>query len=140
MQLIPREFLDYNKVKKYGNAKLTGPSGKTLGVELIAEGEDVYFIDGWQAFVNDNMIRDGEFLFFKLHGNLMFSVTIYDESMCEKVVSFADQCIQGTDELQEAGKEQYGVKPVKRKFTGDSQPKGKCGIDLISNLEIKQPS
>lgn len=77
---------------------MVDPSGRIWRVELVEDSKDVYFIDEWRAFVDDNKVQDGIFYFFKLHRSLMFSVTIYDESMCEKVILVADLCSEQTDD------------------------------------------
>uniref|UniRef100_A0A7N0TQT9 TF-B3 domain-containing protein n=2 Tax=Kalanchoe fedtschenkoi TaxID=63787 RepID=A0A7N0TQT9_KALFE len=121
---IPRAFEDYMDERKFGTAELAGRSGQTWLVEVDYDGKDLYFTDGWQAFVEDNMVQDGDFLFFKLLGNLMFSFIIYDETMCEKEAAFNGKCSRGRDGVVEAVEEPMGLKPVKRRNMGCSQPEG----------------
>ncbi|CAM8942091.1 unnamed protein product [Rhodiola kirilowii] len=124
--LIPNEFVDYMGERKFGSAELIGLSGQTWRVELVEDGKDLYFTDGWRDFVKDNMIQDGEFLFFKFHGNLIFSITMYDKSMCEKRDLFINICSRGRDSKIEAGGEELnGVRHVKREESmGTSEPEG----------------
>ncbi|CAM8945444.1 unnamed protein product [Rhodiola kirilowii] len=122
--LIPIEFGDYMGERKSGSAELVSSSGQTWRVELVEDGKDLYFTDGWPDFVEDNMIQNGEFLFFKFHGNLMFSVVIYDENMCEKGQVSLGNCSRGRNGILEAGKELNGNRPVKRESAGPSQLEG----------------
>ncbi|CAM8942092.1 unnamed protein product [Rhodiola kirilowii] len=122
--LIPIEFGDYMGERKSGSAELVRSSGQTWRVELLEDGKDLYFTDGWPNFVEDNMIQNGEFLFFKFHGNLMFSVVIYDENMCEKGQVSLGNCSRGRNGILEAGKELNGNRHVKRESAGPSQLEG----------------
>lgn len=105
--------------RKSGVAELVaGPSGKTWRVKLVEVGNDLYFTDGWEVFVKDNLVRDGDFMFFKFHGNSVFSVVVYDDSMCEKEMVHS----QGShDDVVEIEEEQTRVETV----TIPSQSEGK---------------
>ncbi|CAM8945443.1 unnamed protein product [Rhodiola kirilowii] len=122
--LIPIEFGDYMGERNSGSAELVISSGQTWRVELVEDGKDLYFTDGWPDFVEDNMIQDGEFLFFKFHGNLIFSIIIYDESMCQNRPVSLDKCSRGRDGILESGEELNGIRPVKRESVGPSQLEG----------------
>uniref|UniRef100_A0A7N0TPN8 TF-B3 domain-containing protein n=1 Tax=Kalanchoe fedtschenkoi TaxID=63787 RepID=A0A7N0TPN8_KALFE len=128
---VPREFVAYMRGRTCGAAELAGPSGETWLVELVQEGKHLFFTDGWQTFVKENMVEYGDFLFFKLHCNLMFSVVIFDETMCEKGVALGAKCSRGRDGVLEAEEVQNGAKPVKRNRVRRSLSKG-IGSDLIT--------
>lgn len=108
--------------KRSASAELVDPSGKSLQVEVTEDKNDMYFSDGWKTFVQDNIVQDGDFLFFKYHGNFKFSVVIYDETMCEKGFKFDDECSPRRDYIHE-DKE---TKSTKRKRVERSQAVGKC--------------
>lgn len=82
MQLIPREFVCYMGRRNCGLAELAGPSGRTWRFELANDGKDFYFTDGWRDFVKDNLVREGNFMFFLIPWRFEVQV-VYDESMCE---------------------------------------------------------
>uniref|UniRef100_A0A7N0TR02 TF-B3 domain-containing protein n=1 Tax=Kalanchoe fedtschenkoi TaxID=63787 RepID=A0A7N0TR02_KALFE len=126
---VPSEFVDYMRGRTWGAAELAGPSGETWQVELAREGKHLFFTDGWQTFVKENMVEQGDFLFFKLHCNLMFSVVIFDETMCEKGVDLGAKSSRGRDGVLQAEKAQNGAKPVRKNKVRRSLSKG----DLITS-------
>lgn len=89
-----------------GLAELTGPSRRTLRVQLVNDGEDFYFTDGWSDFVKLNLVQEGNFMFFKYYGDLKFSVVVYDESMCEKRMELKDEFSRDEDSVIENGEEE----------------------------------
>ncbi|XP_050386084.1 B3 domain-containing protein Os01g0723500-like [Argentina anserina] len=78
---IPRAFANHLNGPEL--CKLKGPDGKCWDVKL-EEKNDVFFIHkGWNKFVKDNVLAEGDFLVFNYDENSCFNVTIYDESACE---------------------------------------------------------
>ncbi|KZV45208.1 hypothetical protein F511_11808 [Dorcoceras hygrometricum] len=67
-----------------GAATLVGPSGNNWYAELILIGDGLFFSDGWEAFVNDHFLEQGDFLVFRYDGDLEFTVLVFDQNMCEK--------------------------------------------------------
>lgn len=107
--------------RRSGSAELVR-SRRTWRVELVEVGKDLCFGVGWEDFVKDNLVGDGDFLFFKLHGDLTFSVVIYDESMCE-----VDVCEQGGNSVVDIEEEQRqnGDETVTNESLPSSQLEGK---------------
>ncbi|KAL9681616.1 hypothetical protein QQ045_013402 [Rhodiola kirilowii] len=94
---VPNQFMEYLGRRKAGAAWLTGPSGETWVVELVNDGNEMYFRDGWKVFVKDHLLQKNDFLFFEYHGDLQFNVKIYDAGTgCEKRLGFSAKCSQGT--------------------------------------------
>lgn len=67
-----------------GTATLVGPSGNSWYAELILIGDGLFFSDGWEAFVSDHFLEQGDFLVFRYDEDLQFTVLVFDQSMCEK--------------------------------------------------------
>lgn len=53
--------------------------GKWL-VKLLKEDEGIILGDGWERFFHENYLEITNLLVFKYHGNLEFSVDVYDNS------------------------------------------------------------
>ncbi|XP_019709182.1 B3 domain-containing protein_Os12g40080 isoform X2 [Elaeis guineensis] len=82
--IIPKKFVKNFKEELSQNIQLKGPSGNLWHVRLSNDAEDMIFNDGWKKFVEDHYIKEGDNLVFKYHGNLCFSVLIFDQTGCEK--------------------------------------------------------
>lgn len=67
-----------------GTALLKGPSGTIWRVGLKEKNGGVFIGKrGWKRFVEDNSVQLGYCLVFTYHGELRFSVKIFDTSACE---------------------------------------------------------
>lgn len=53
-----------------------------MKVGKISDG--VFFLNGWQEFVKDNLIELGDFLVFQYNGHDVFGFKIFGNSGCEK--------------------------------------------------------
>ncbi|KAM1655487.1 hypothetical protein ACFX1Q_008360 [Malus domestica] len=69
---------------------LRGPSGLRRTVELEERNNGLFFNVGWQYFVKDHHLENGDLLVFKYDGESKFKVAIYDTTACEKDVEIAD--------------------------------------------------
>ncbi|VVA29260.1 Hypothetical predicted protein [Prunus dulcis] len=86
------EFLLHrNKSLSHTYSCIFGPSGIRWTVELEERENGLFFQDGWQGFVKDHHLEDGDFLVFKYDGESKFKVTIYDRTACEKNVKVAER-------------------------------------------------
>jgi len=101
LQALPKTFSDNLNKKLPENATLKGPSGVAWEIGLITRGDTVYFMDGWQRFVNDHSLKDNDLLVFNYNGESHFDVLIFDgESFCEKEASyFVGKCGHTQTEL-----------------------------------------
>ncbi|CAM8991174.1 unnamed protein product [Rhodiola kirilowii] len=139
---VPNQFIDYLGRRKAGEARLKGPNGETCVVELVNEVNKIYFRDGWKAFVKDQQLQENDFLFFKYHGNLHFSVEIYDfQTSCEK--GFSAECSQShgfvrAEEQVGGVKELSSSRLLKRSNVGCSQIARRHGLLLTLNDEEPQ--
>ncbi|CAB4308161.1 unnamed protein product [Prunus armeniaca] len=86
---IPPKFVKNFNVRPLHKCALSGPSGIRWTVELEERENGLFFQDGWQGFVKDHHLEDGDFLVFKYDGESKFKVTIYDRTACEKNVKVA---------------------------------------------------
>ncbi|XP_057502923.1 B3 domain-containing protein Os01g0723500-like [Actinidia eriantha] len=92
--IIPSKFMKYLEGKASGTVSLVGPSGNTWHVELIQHNGNLFFHDGWPAFVQDHAIERGDALVFRYDGDLHFTVQVFDQSLCEKEAAFSAECTQ----------------------------------------------
>ncbi|XP_039688815.1 putative B3 domain-containing protein Os03g0621600 isoform X2 [Medicago truncatula] len=91
---LPKTFSDNLNKKLPENVTLKGPSGVTWNIRLTTRDGFVYFVDGWQQFMNDHSLKANDFLVCKYNGESHFEVLIFDgESFCEKEASyFVEKC------------------------------------------------
>ncbi|XP_074310087.1 putative B3 domain-containing protein At5g66980 [Silene latifolia] len=54
-------------------------------VDLVKEGEDFLFKNGWNEFVTENGVTIGDFMVFQYHGNSWFTVDIFGTDGLEKL-------------------------------------------------------
>jgi len=83
MQRIPNEF-----IARFGNelknvATITVPDGCIWEMELKKCGNDVFFCNKWQEFMEYYSIGYGWYLSFNYEGNSKFSVIIFDVTSVE---------------------------------------------------------
>ncbi|PQQ12231.1 putative B3 domain-containing protein [Prunus yedoensis var. nudiflora] len=72
---IPPKFVKNFNVRPLHKCALSGPSGIRWTVELEERENGLFFQDGWQGFVKDHHLEDGDFLVFK-----------YDAQVKEEIV------------------------------------------------------
>ncbi|KAL0437924.1 UNVERIFIED_CONTAM: B3 domain-containing protein [Sesamum latifolium] len=79
---IPPEFLKHMEEEEEpsGVATLTVSSGRKWHVKVCKEDNGVVFKDGWKRFCRENSVKITDFLQFTYHGNLQFSVDIFDKT------------------------------------------------------------
>ncbi|KAL9671875.1 hypothetical protein QQ045_009448 [Rhodiola kirilowii] len=85
-------------VIKAGPAKLIGPSAETWQVRFEYNEDGLFFTDGLKDFVKDNEVDPGDFLVFRYDNEMVFKVTIYDHTLCEKEAAFRAKCSQSLGE------------------------------------------
>ncbi|MQL95283.1 hypothetical protein Taro_027949 [Colocasia esculenta] len=51
---------------------------------ILGEGNTLNFGEGWENFAEDHRLAMGDFLVFKHKGSLVFDVTIFDPTTCER--------------------------------------------------------
>ncbi|KAF7023665.1 hypothetical protein CFC21_036139 [Triticum aestivum] len=65
-------------------ATLEGPSGRTWQVVIRRTAEGTFFTAGWAKFVQDQALRELEFLVFRHDGGTSFAAMVFDKSACER--------------------------------------------------------
>ncbi|XP_065622980.1 B3 domain-containing transcription factor VRN1 [Quercus suber] len=90
---IPEAFVEYFDGEVPNSSVLWGPSNsrKTWRVDLKEVENNLFFQEGWSAFVQDNSLEMGDFLLFRYDGSSNFSVKIYGRDCCEKGVAGASR-------------------------------------------------
>lgn len=83
LQKIPAKF-----VKKFGNelsevATITVSNGRSWQLGLKKVERTIFFVDGWQEFVEYHSIDSGYFLVFGYQGFSKFNVCIFDKTATE---------------------------------------------------------
>nr|XP_011458372.1 PREDICTED: B3 domain-containing protein Os11g0197600-like isoform X2 [Fragaria vesca subsp. vesca] len=83
---IPPPFLELISNDLSGEATLNSNtcSEWSWNVGVTKTIRSVYFKDGWQEFLKDNSVEDGDFVVFEYEGNMNFNVQIFDNSGCER--------------------------------------------------------
>lgn len=86
LKRIPPSFLELirNDLSDHANLNLNTSSEWSWKVKVSKTRGGVYFKDGWQEFLKDNSVDDGDFLVFEYEGNMHFRVHIFDKSCCER--------------------------------------------------------
>uniref|UniRef100_A0A453FHC9 TF-B3 domain-containing protein n=1 Tax=Aegilops tauschii subsp. strangulata TaxID=200361 RepID=A0A453FHC9_AEGTS len=94
MQKIPPKFCKHipweasRKAKGLKEASmaatLEGPSGRTWQVVIRRTAEGTFFTAGWAKFVQDQALRELEFLVFRHDGGTSFAAMVFDKSACER--------------------------------------------------------
>uniref|UniRef100_A0ACD5W051 Uncharacterized protein n=1 Tax=Avena sativa TaxID=4498 RepID=A0ACD5W051_AVESA len=65
-------------------ATLEGPSGRAWQVVIRRTAEGTFFTSGWAKFVQDQALRELEFLVFRHDGGTRFAAMVFDKSACER--------------------------------------------------------
>ncbi|MQL92121.1 hypothetical protein Taro_024740 [Colocasia esculenta] len=63
---------------------LLSPLGKSWNVRIGGDNKDLHFAEGWERFAAAHRLSIGDLLVFKYVGAVVFLVTIFDKSTCEK--------------------------------------------------------
>ncbi|XP_021313509.1 B3 domain-containing protein Os01g0723500 [Sorghum bicolor] len=65
-------------------ATLEGPSGRTWLVVIRRSAEGTFFTSGWPKFVQDQELRELEFLVFRHDGGTHFTAMVFDTTACQR--------------------------------------------------------
>ncbi|KAK1299909.1 putative B3 domain-containing protein [Acorus calamus] len=93
---IPRAFWKHIEGLSAGTVSLVGPSRNTWHVNLVKNGNGVFFENGWREFAQDHSLQTGEFLVFRFDENSHFNVSVYDKTACEKEEAFYAESSDGS--------------------------------------------
>ncbi|MCL7029524.1 hypothetical protein MKW94_027092 [Papaver nudicaule] len=77
---IPEAFLSRisRKSQSREQAVIKGPSGAHWVTEVNKSRDGIFLEIGWEVFVRENGLRMYDFLVFKYHGNMRFSVKVFN--------------------------------------------------------------
>ncbi|KAG8055596.1 hypothetical protein GUJ93_ZPchr0001g31453 [Zizania palustris] len=79
---------------------LQNSEGKTWAVQLEKLDGHVFLTTGWAKFVEDNSLREYEFLLFRYDNNMQFMVLPFGLNACEKVTRSSRSAGQATRSLE----------------------------------------
>ncbi|XP_017243497.1 B3 domain-containing protein Os01g0723500 isoform X2 [Daucus carota subsp. sativus] len=94
MLKVPPKFIENMEGYTCGTVSLEGPSGDFWHASLIKHDNDLCIYEGWQSFVRDHFLEDGDTLLFGYEGDLQFVVQVFDQSSCEKEAASTARCSQ----------------------------------------------
>ncbi|XP_024164885.1 B3 domain-containing protein Os01g0723500 isoform X1 [Rosa chinensis] len=85
--MIPPQFLKHlgKDLCSKATLSLNMSSQCSWNVKVTKTKKDVYFKDGWQEFLNNNSVDEGDFLVFTYEGKMHFSIAVFDRSCCGRV-------------------------------------------------------
>ncbi|KAJ0262775.1 B3 domain-containing protein [Hirschfeldia incana] len=83
--LIPISYNDELPRTLPNTGILQGTGGCIWKVEMTKKRDEVYFGKGWNKFVTDNSLNDGDFLTFVYNGGNVFEVSIYGRDGCKEI-------------------------------------------------------
>ncbi|XP_077224296.1 B3 domain-containing protein REM9-like isoform X2 [Tasmannia lanceolata] len=81
---IPIAFHRFLVGEKSDIAVLKSPLGKSWPVKVKGRINGVFFEEGWEDFVTDHGLCSGDILVFRYDGNMVFHVTVFDKTACNK--------------------------------------------------------
>ncbi|XP_077219603.1 B3 domain-containing protein REM10-like [Tasmannia lanceolata] len=81
---IPNAFHRYLVGEKSDIAILKSPRGDSWPVKVKGSIDGVFFEDGWGDFVAVHGLCSGDILVFRYEGNMVFDVSVFDKTACEK--------------------------------------------------------
>ncbi|XP_062019038.1 B3 domain-containing protein Os01g0723500-like [Rosa rugosa] len=83
---IPPHFLEHGRNDQPERATLTWNMSleRSWTVKVCRTKEGVYFKDGWRDFLNDNSVKEGDFLVFTYEGDMHFSIRDYENNCCKR--------------------------------------------------------
>ncbi|KAK9129659.1 hypothetical protein Sjap_010146 [Stephania japonica] len=84
-QRIPKAF-KAKRLKKVSNCKYAKicKRGETWLVNVRVDEEGMWFVNGWEEFVEDNEVGLGDLIVFEYKKNMVFDVLVLNVSGCEK--------------------------------------------------------
>ncbi|XP_062114138.1 putative B3 domain-containing protein At5g66980 [Humulus lupulus] len=81
---IPPAFVRRHLKESQKEVTLRDHNGKLWRIGLVIIEKYLYFGINWDSFVREHSLVLGDFLIFKLHGNLLFSVKLFGRDGCNK--------------------------------------------------------
>ncbi|XP_034681296.1 B3 domain-containing protein At4g34400-like isoform X1 [Vitis riparia] len=111
---IPTAFVEHFNGFMPEKAILRDFVWRVWHVEVGPIGKNVYFLNGWQQFLTENSVEEGDFLVFRYAGNCIFDFKLLGRTECEKkdtkVVDMdickKDFCVKEKDVEEAEGEEE----------------------------------
>lgn len=110
------------------NVTLRGPLGHMWPVDLVNDGNKIWFHHGWPEFVNFYSIEEKHYLFFKYTRNSSFEVTIFNPDACQKEYgdNHQDFEINGDKHKQKAVEQEENTREDTTDSSDDSDDEEYC--------------
>uniref|UniRef100_A0A7C8ZJU3 TF-B3 domain-containing protein n=1 Tax=Opuntia streptacantha TaxID=393608 RepID=A0A7C8ZJU3_OPUST len=104
---IPDAFQDHITGKIPNRVIIKNGIGKLWPVQIVENGDGLYFQGGWSRFVLDNSLQEGEFMVFKYNGHHVFEVLILGINGCERELTVEEDEEGGSSQVDngEVGEE-----------------------------------
>ncbi|KAH9656358.1 B3 domain-containing protein [Citrus sinensis] len=116
---IPDAFIAYLSPLKPEKVMLINHIGEYWHVNVAYCDKGVFFLDGWQKFVNDNSLETADILVLKYDGDCWFNVKIMGKSGIEKTESYKED-LWVEDEEEETEEEEIGGEEAEEDCKDDS--------------------
>ena len=84
MQRIPIDFVGHFNGFMPEKAILRDFFGRVWQVEVGEIGKSMFFLNGWQQFLMEKSVEEGDFLVFRYAGNSIFDFKLLGRTECEK--------------------------------------------------------
>ena len=84
VQQIPTAFVKHFNGFVPEKAILRDSVGRVWHVEVGQIGKNVYFLKGWQQFLTDNLVEEGDLFVFQYDGSYIFDFKLYGTTGCQK--------------------------------------------------------
>lgn len=80
---MPLAFVRHISDDNHGKATIFS-LGKFWHVKIQADGEELFFGDGWDELVSALELNEGFSLVFRYEGNMVFTIKVFDKSGCRQ--------------------------------------------------------
>eukprot|EP00268_Persea_americana_P046921 TRINITY_DN4852_c0_g1_i2.p1 TRINITY_DN4852_c0_g1~~TRINITY_DN4852_c0_g1_i2.p1 ORF type:complete len:192 (-),score=40.09 TRINITY_DN4852_c0_g1_i2:353-928(-) len=140
---LPPAFLKHLMGEKRHKAILKSPLGISWHVKVCGGKACKWFGDGWFDFVQGHGLQIGECLVFRYDGDMVFYVTVFESSACEKKLTVVKKDDKDHEEQRGTGDEKkQPLLPMKQKDNGKEKGMVKlplCHLHILGlNVDVGQ--
>ncbi|KAF4373542.1 hypothetical protein F8388_025236 [Cannabis sativa] len=150
--LIPPDFVQRFISRVPKKVIIRHTNGKCWVVALgMSLEKDLYFENGWEEFVRDQMLNYGDSLVFKYHGHSLFEVDIFGQNGCMKGIGVPSKMMgkkeeetlkkeELLDSYMHAHNEEISINGSTKKSSSSTKhvpmKKNPCFVATIGNSKI----
>ncbi|MCE5167598.1 hypothetical protein HAX54_012357, partial [Datura stramonium] len=118
---ISSSFTDYKNGRLPRKVSLRDRFGNMWSIGVTKTGKDIYFEDGWEKFIEENILELGDFLIFDFDGNRIFDFKLLGKNGCEKKgIGGLKLSVKKQEEEEMNVEHQKSIKPKEKNWTRDS--------------------